>query len=357
MSAQKVLEANKEDGKEILKVLESSSAKGSIELLYTRRPDAYLSYSKESNDFKVYNIKENDEKIVGTIAQINREVYIGGKVTKASYICGLKKDEDYKGIVNWGKVFVQNLVIDDVDCYYCSILSDNIDAQKMFEKVRKNTTNFNILTKYTTFLQKSRFHIKCETINAEFKVAKSEDENKIIDFLNKYGKEKDLFPVIKKISDLSDLRTEDFYYLEKDNQIIALGALWNQTSYRQYIVKKYNGIIKIAKLFNPIISSMGYMKLPKENEVFNFPMLSFLIAQDDNELYYENFLNSISSIVHTKYDFFAYGTSQNSVPYKIFKKLKNISFDSKIYTIDFLIKNKKSAKTDGNNAWIECGML
>ena len=35
--------ASPEDGKEILRILESSGAKGSIELIYTRRPDAYAS--------------------------------------------------------------------------------------------------------------------------------------------------------------------------------------------------------------------------------------------------------------------------------------------------------------------------
>ena len=42
--------AREEDGEEILEILESSPAKGSIELLYTRRPNAYVSYKKESKE-------------------------------------------------------------------------------------------------------------------------------------------------------------------------------------------------------------------------------------------------------------------------------------------------------------------
>ena len=48
--------ASPTDGAEILRILESAPAKGNIELLYTRRPDAYESYMKESGEAGVsYN--------------------------------------------------------------------------------------------------------------------------------------------------------------------------------------------------------------------------------------------------------------------------------------------------------------
>ena len=46
--------ASASDGKEILRILESSAAKGNIELIYTRRPDAYESYRKESGEARVF---------------------------------------------------------------------------------------------------------------------------------------------------------------------------------------------------------------------------------------------------------------------------------------------------------------
>ena len=73
--------AREEDGEEILEILESSPAKGSIELLYTRRPNAYVSYKKESKESDVLIVKDN-EKIVGTVAQIVRDLYIDNEPKK-----------------------------------------------------------------------------------------------------------------------------------------------------------------------------------------------------------------------------------------------------------------------------------
>ena len=88
--------ARPDDGKDILRILESSPAKGSIELLYTRRPDAYESYMKEPGEARVF-VSREDDRVVGTCAELIRDVYIGGKVCRAAYLCGLKKVADHKG--------------------------------------------------------------------------------------------------------------------------------------------------------------------------------------------------------------------------------------------------------------------
>ncbi len=99
--------AEPKDGERILEILECSPAKGSIELLYTRRPDAYISYQKECEEAFVYVAKE-DEKVVATVAELTRRVYIGGENKKAAYICGLKKDINRPGAVSFGKAFLHS---------------------------------------------------------------------------------------------------------------------------------------------------------------------------------------------------------------------------------------------------------
>ncbi len=135
MSESKYL-ASASDGKEILRILESSAAKGSIELIYTRRPDAYESYRKESGEARVF-VSRNGDRVIGTCAEIVREVYIGGEICKAAYVCGLKKDAEYDGGVGLGARFLRDLRRDDIDFYFCSVVADNAHAQRMFEKSRR----------------------------------------------------------------------------------------------------------------------------------------------------------------------------------------------------------------------------
>ena len=155
--SQDTVDATIQDGEKILEIIESSPAKGKIELLYTRRPNAYVSYKKESNNVRVLKVVE-DEKIIGTMAKVNRDVYINGKIKRVSYLCGLKKEDGYN--VNWGKVWFKNLVDDSVDSYYCSVLADNEYAKSMAEKKRKRSLNMDCICDYTTYIMSPYVKIK-----------------------------------------------------------------------------------------------------------------------------------------------------------------------------------------------------
>ena len=97
--------------------------------------------------------------------------------------------------------------------------------------------------------------------------------------------------------------------------------------------------------------------VPKENEVLDFPMLSFFISKDDNEEYYKAFLNHINPIIKKEYGMFVIGISANNFAHGIFRKVRNIHFDTKIYEIEFILGNGKKADVNGKNIWLECGLL
>ena len=58
-----IYDAKKEDGKAIARLLESPADAGLIQAVYTRRPDAYESYMKESGEPRVF-VFRNEDKIV-----------------------------------------------------------------------------------------------------------------------------------------------------------------------------------------------------------------------------------------------------------------------------------------------------
>ncbi len=348
--------ANQNDGERILEILESSPAEGNIELVYTRRPNACESYQKESGETYVYAVKDGED-MLGTVAEVVRKVYIGGEVKKLGYVCGLKTAPEYKGTVNWAKTFIQNLVKEDIDCYFCSIISENVEAQKLFGKKRKRTMNMNLLQGYTTYMLAPYFKFKVKNIDYIFKQVSKEDERAVLDFLNQEGRKREMFPVVESLSQFTDLKPEDFYVLKEQDEILAVGALWKQTAYRQYIVKKYRGVYRFARCLNPLLKLLGYITLPKENEVLDFPMLSFFISQDDNEEYYKAFLNHINYVIKQKFGMYVIGIGDTDVHKKLYRQLRNIHFDTQIYEIEFILGNGKMAEISRENIWLECGLL
>lgn len=347
--------ASPSDGKEILRILESSATKGSIELIYTRRPDAYDSYVKESGEARVFVSKEG-ERTVGTCAEIIREVYIGGKICKSAYVCGLKKDADFEGGVGFGVRLLRDFCREDIDFYYCSVVADNAEARKMFEKSRR-IISMTPMTAYKTYILNPKVRVKAPEHSYTFRRATEADRAGLLDFLNTEGKKRDMFPVVRSIEQFHGLRVEDFYILTDGDRILAAAALWNQTAYKQYVVKKYRRIMKAARMANPLLSALGYIKLPREDQPLDFPMLSFFITKNDNEDYYRILLREIKNEIAKTYGMFVIGLPENHFAGPLWDALPSISFETELYAIRLPWGKDGGLTPDPRNGYFECGLL
>ena len=227
----------------------------------------------------------------------------------------------------------------------------------MLEKKRTKTVNTEFLQKYHTYLLSPFAPIHVNTDGYIVKQATAEDEERLIRFLNEEGKKKDFFPVIKKISQFTDLNVSDFYLLLKDDEIVSAGALWNQTAYRQYMVKNYKGVLKVGRVFNPLLKKIGYMQFPPQNKEIDYVMLSFLLSKDDNKEYLKGLLKNILKVAKNKHELIVIGTVEQSPLNEVMKEIRNVHFDSQIYGVEFMFENHKNTSINQENLYLECGLL
>jgi hypothetical protein len=236
------------------------------------------------------------------------------------------------------------------------VIADNVDVQGTFEKSRRIFSAKQI-SGYKTYILNPKLKINSPKHGLTFRRANKNDEKILIDFLNSEGKKKDMFPVIKSLDGFYNLRTEDFYLLINGESIVATAALWNQGEYKQYVVKRYRGMMRLARAANPILSALRYIKLPRENDPLDFPMLSFFISKNDNEEYYRIMLNEIKKEISNSYDMFVIGLPKEHFAVPMFDKLPNISFETKLYEIRFPWSKQSYATPDSQNVFFECGLL
>jgi len=347
--------AKKEDGIEISRLLESPVDAGLIQAIYTRRPDAYESYMKEFGESRVFVFRK-DSRVVGTCAQIIREVYVDGKVKRAAYICGLKKESGHNGFLSAGAGFLRTFIRPDIDLYYCAVISNNKDAMSKFEKIR-GFMSVKCITAYDTYFVNPKVKTKEIKNSFTFRQASVKDTAAILDFLNTEGRKKDLFPVIRSLDGFYNLHIEVFYILEDDHEIKACGALWNTTSYKQLTITKLKGIMKLSRLFNPVLSLLSFPTLKKENEPYDYPILSFYLSRDENKDYYEIFFHRIKEEVKKNYHVFAVGLTGNHPIASVVKKLPKISGESTIYEIGFLGRKEDHVPFDTEHIATEFALL
>ena len=259
-------------------------------------------------------------------------------------------------MVGFGARFIRDLQRDDIDFYFCSVVAENTDARRMFEKSRR-LLEMKQTVGYKTYILSPKVKVNAKKHSFTFRRATESDTDRLIEFLNAEGKKKDMFPVVKSFDAFYNLRAEDFYLLLDGENIIATTALWNQTEYKQYVVKRYGKIMKLARVFNPLLSAFRYIKLPKENAPLNFPMLAFFLCKNDNTDNYLIFLDEIKREVSKKYGMFVFGLPDGHLARPYADKFPSISFETKLYEITFPWSEQTYKTPDPKKLFFECGLL
>ncbi len=350
-----VYEASKEDGAEISRLLESPVDAGPIQAIYTRRPDAYESYMKESGEPRVF-VSKRENRVAATCAELIRDVYANGEVKRSAYLCGLKRDHTYQGLISTGSEFYNAIRRPDIDFYYCGVVANNTSVMKKFEK-KRGIFYFRPVATYKSYILSPKLRIKTEVNPYTFRQATAADTEDIIEFLNTQGRKKDLFPYVRSFDDYHGLQVENFYLLTDEHGIKACGAIWNVSSYKQFMVKKYSWFLKPARLFNPLITLTGYPKVPKENELIDLPTISFFLSRDDSDDGYRILFNLIKNELKNHYSMFLIGLPDQHVIASVLKNKPKLAVKSVIYELRFSGQSDEPPVIDQGRIYTESATL
>ena len=236
------------DGEQMLELIESHSSNGALDIVYTRRRDAYQSYLSDCKDAEMTLCVDEENRIKAQMVCLLRRLYINGKVHTVGYVTGLHKRKN--SIINLPRLFDTALHSSQCRLFYCSILDGNDGTFHMLNKKRTYMPELHIIRTYTTYLISPKAFKRIHH-DFTFRQATEKDSEKLFKFFHEYGKTHNFFPEISSFSQFHGIDVGNFYLLIHQNgDIAATGALWNQQDFKQYIVKKYGGIYKAASKLN-----------------------------------------------------------------------------------------------------------
>lgn len=350
-----VILATPEDGEEMLHLIEAQSAKGKFELLYTRRPNAFLSFLQENPQTRIGMIRNPaDHKIAAQFIVSPGKYYLNGAPVKVGYVNGVRKAMGYRGALNWKGMsdFVKAM---DCDLYTCSFLAENQDIMRMFTKKRACFPKLFFLCDYTTYIINPRSIKPIDSATEyDFRRMEEKDGQRVLNFLAQEGSRYQLAPVVDAIEDFYCLQKGDCYLLEKDGELKAFGALWNQSSYKQYIAIRYSGYMKVLSCFPQASALLGYVPIPPLGMPLNFPMLSLFYAKKNNPIYYRIFLSLIAGEIKKKYTMFLIGMTAEHPNKHIYQRIKSFHLQSAVYYVNY---EQNIVFDKGRPIHLECGLL
>ena len=317
------------DADQILKIYECEEFDGNISVIYTRRPNPYLSLLEEGEQVFLFVLYDHRADIIcGVGGCVIRQAYIKGKIKKTGYLNGLKLLPQYRRKVpNIANAYesIHEKTKDLVEFYYTTILIENVKVQRMLEKKRKNMPSYTLKGIYTVYCLPAGKHIEKNNYNLECGN---------IDFLEAFYKNNamqwSLFPSDFRMSSFSK---NSIYTLRDDSGgILAACALWNQQAHKQYIITGYRGIYKYLQWFP--LKWLGYPNLPRRGQIANCANYHMLCVKDNNADLALYFIRKIAE-KEDSYDFLLLGLFENHFLRPHLQKIKHIKYQSKFYEVNW----------------------
>ncbi len=356
--------ARPEDGQELLHILERIPYPGRISLIYTRRPDAYLSFYKEGEEVRLFVCRDlKAGRIAGLGATAIRDVFINGEPRRAAYLFGLKLAPEYRGrfvlLPDCYAHLKEYLQKKDVELTFTTILSGNGNARQLLEKRRDVMPVYEPFGRYETYALRNQPVGKTGR-GKKIRRANKEDIPSLVRFLNREAQKHNFFPVSRArdwagIID-NGLAITDAFLLEEAGEIVAAGAVWDQSGYKQYVVNGYSAGLNILAGAPWLAKLCGLPPLPRPGETVRYFTLSRWAVRDNDPELFDTFLDQVMTAARD-YPVCLVGVHQGHPLRERLRRRKHIRYDSQVYLVNWEQQSQAVRDLKPMTVYLECGAL
>lgn len=288
--------ATREDEAEIRRLLRETPVPGGVTVAYEREPDFFLGCGVTGQSHQVV-VARHDEtgELAGVVCRAKRRVWVNGQREEVGYLSGMRVGERFRGL--WllprGLKFLGDLDAEDnVSDHLCTITGENREARGLLvEKPRPGFPRFEEVGRLYTAVVPIRATLFSRKPPDGVRPAMPEDLPRIVAFLNERGREKQFFPLYEE-KDFHGpatlgFRVEDFFVLERDGELSGVMGLWDQSAYKQTVVRSYAGALRWARPFYNLAASLTRRQpLPAPGEPLRSAYAAFTcVAGNDRSVF------------------------------------------------------------------------
>jgi len=294
-------EATIKDDSRLLKLINSASMPGIIELGSRRDPSFYNLISKRGLS-KVF-VAEEENELVGTICVTKETAFINKKPSKLFYISDFRVGYAHrnKGIglqlTNKAVAYMED---QNADFVFLNVSKGN----------KRPFVFFSNRAHYPDFENIGIFNIyqflgsKKKTTN-EFQVERTTLNQEIIDFLNEFYENYQLAQAV----DPSQLQDAIIYKVAENGNLIAVMCLVDYSNCRQHIVLKLPWYLRMfISIINLLRTLTGANLLPSTNQPIKILYIKYLAVKRKDRKLIKSLIRRAQNEVHSKsYSFVSLG--------------------------------------------------
>jgi hypothetical protein len=298
-------------------LMQRQAMPGRISIAFAREPDFSRGCAVTGDDYKIVVARARDE-IVGVACRSVRNVFLNGRETRLGYLGQLRVDDRFRGrwLVSRGFALLDEIhERDPLPAYLASIVDGNEVANAVLVRRRK-------------FREVARFQTLAMPLTRQRRgeiVAGSLDQvPEIVRFLRTEGSRRQFFPVWteESLRNRDGLKIEDIRIARRGGAIAGVMALWDQTAYKQSIVRGYSGWMRMAQPF-----------LPRVGEEIRSAYAALISASDPD--IFADLLAAIRTLAsERKFDYLLIGLDARDPNLPVARKYRHYAYPSRLYLTD-----------------------
>jgi len=338
---------------------------GRIAISYERDPNFAIGCEATGENVTVLVAREAEsEAIVGVACRSERELYVNSTPARLGYLGQLRIDRRYRGrwLVSRGYSLLRRLhESNPLPGYLVAVTTDNREAEGvLIEKPRKLFPSFHEIARYQTLA----LRVKRRKREPDIVAAAPRDVSEIVRFLGTEGPRRQFFPVwtadrlLGLIRNLG-LRMEDIQIARRDGSIAGVMALWDQSAYKQNVVRSYTGWMKLAMpLYNASAPWLLRPKLPLPGEkIRNAYAALVCVAKDDPTVFSDLLTAIMKRAAACGIDYLLLGLDERDPLLGIAREHPHILYPSRLYLAEWPDGEHLYARLDDRPSYVEIATL
>jgi len=365
----RVLErATPADDAAVRALLRRTPMEGDIRLTFEREPDAALSATVEGERHHAFVARDADGTVTGLCSRAVRRVWVNGAQAKVGYLGQLRSE---RAAASMRRTFEAGFAAcrashrdDELPFDYTSIMADNVRARRFLERGVPGFPRYVSLGGFRTMLVPVSSHRDARSSSGlTIEPGPAVGSASLASFLRSQYSAFQLAPVWSEADLLSsevtrDLSLEHFVVALRDGAIVGCAALWDQSAFRQSVVRGYAPWLgRVRSIANLWYAMTGQPRLPSVGERLRIATIShFAVVDDDPDVAMALIDRVRSDAVSRSLELLALGLAESRPLYPLLRdRLRARILESILYGV--LYDGEESTGLDARPLHVEVATL
>ncbi|MEO8678344.1 MAG: hypothetical protein ABI665_04815 [Vicinamibacterales bacterium] len=347
------------DDQEIRGLLRRQPIPGRVSIAFEREPSFATGCEVTGEDPLVLVARAEAGQVVGVACRSVRNVFINGRPERLGYWGQLRIEEGFRGrwLVARGFSLLADIDrADPVPAYLASIVDGSDEAAGILVRRRRSS--------FPLFRQVARYHTLALSIRRRTRplssgpsiMAGSYDQlPEIVAFLRHEGARRQLFPVwtVEALGRLAPLglRPEDLRIARRGGHIVGVVGLWDQSAYKQAVVRNYSGWLKAA-------SWLGRSIVPRVGDHLRSTYAALIAVADDDAGVFAGLLAEVHALAGDRgFRYLLVGLDERDPLLGAARAYRHVAYPSRLYLASWAHGRHLHEHLDDRPAYVDIATL